>query len=184
MKAGNKLLTALVALASVAAGIYVANHQSEKIAQEVLKKQSTDPVQALFATQLPDADGRMQALAQWRGKPLVLNFWASWCPPCVEEMPELSKLQQNYAVRGIQVIGIAVEPASGVVEFNKKYKISYPLLVGGIEGNELAKALGNKAGALPYTVLIDSDGKIKRTYSGILKFDQFYFDLQSLFTPK
>lgn len=184
----NTGILSIVAVLSAIMGVYVANHQSQQLAEEIRSNSAqhpaTTPVQQLFSLQLPDSEGQMQALSQWRGKPLVLNFWASWCTPCVKEMPELSKLQKDFAGRGVQVLGIGIDSAQAIKEFKQKQEISYPLLVSGIEGSELARALGNQAGGLPFTVLIGADGKIHKTYLGILKFDQFYMDLNAYFPAK
>lgn len=182
----NTVVMSIVAVISAGLGVYSANQQAQSLAQSVsnTQKASSDPVQQLFSLQMPDANGKQQALAQWRGKPMVLNFWASWCAPCVKEMPELSKLQKDFAARGVQVIGIGIDSPSAISDFNKKMQISYPLLVSGMEGSELARALGNQTGALPFTVVIGADGKVKKTYLGILKFEQFYMELSAFFPPK
>jgi peroxiredoxin len=124
----------------------------------------TDPsdqaVSLLFTQSLPDAQGRPLALAGFAGKPLVLNFWATWCPPCVEEMPELSELHADLSRRGLQTIGIAIDTAAKVAEFAVKRPVSYPLAVAGMSGTELVRQFGNPTGALPFTVLIDREGRI------------------------
>jgi thiol-disulfide isomerase/thioredoxin len=129
---------------------------------------------------LPDASGAQQALAQWKGKAMVLNFWAPWCAPCVEEMPELSQLQKEYAGKNLQVIGIGIDSPNNIAEFAKKFNIAYPVYVAGITGTELSRQFGNKAGGLPYTVLIGADGQIKKTYLGRLKFEQLRADLAAM----
>lgn len=139
-----------------------------------------DPVQGLFAQTLPDADGKAQALSQWRGKAVLVNFWAPWCAPCVQEMPELSALQQEYAGKDLQIIGVGIDSPSNIAQFAAKFKIAYPLYVAGLDGTELARQLGNNAGALPYTVLIGADGRIRKTYLGRLKFGQLRADLKSM----
>ena len=138
------------------------------------------PVQALYAQTLPDAAGAPQALSQWKGKALLVNFWAPWCPPCVEEMPELSALQAEQAGNNLQIIGIGIDTPANIAEFAKKFNIAYPLYVAGVQGTELSRQLGNKVGGLPYTVLIGADGQIKKTYLGILKFDQLRADLAAM----
>jgi peroxiredoxin len=124
----------------------------------------TDPsdraVSLLFAQSLPDAQGRPLALSGFAGRPLVLNFWATWCPPCVEEMPELSELHADLSRRGLQTLGIAIDTAVKVADFAAKRPVSYPLAVAGMSGTELVRQFGNPTGALPFTVLIDRDGRI------------------------
>ena len=137
-------------------------------------------VDSLFAQSMPDAAGVTQKLAQWRGKPMVVNFWATWCGPCVEEMPELSALQATLAPRRIQIIGIGIDSPTNIREFAGKYKIAYPLYVAGMSGTDLSKQFGNPSGSLPYTVLIDSSGKVAKTYLGKLKMEELRTDLAAL----
>lgn len=142
--------------------------------------QASGPADALFAQQLPDSQGVQQSLSQWKGKVLVVNFWATWCPPCVEEMPDLVALQNDLASKNLQTLGIGIDTASNIQEFATKHQITYPLYVTGMGGAELARALGNPSGALPFTVLVTADGKIAKTYLGRLRMDTVRADLQAL----
>jgi thiol-disulfide isomerase/thioredoxin len=137
-------------------------------------------VASLYATSLNDLAGKAQPLAQWKGKPLLVNFWASWCAPCVSEMPELSELAAGDGGKHFNVIGIGIDSPTNLAEFARKIKISYPLYVGGMGGTDLARALGNANGGLPFTVLIGADGQVRKTYLGRLKFDQVRADLAKL----
>jgi thiol-disulfide isomerase/thioredoxin len=137
-------------------------------------------VEHLYAQSLNDLAGKPQSLGQWKGKPLLVNFWASWCAPCVSEMPELSALAAKDGGRHINVIGIGIDSPSNMSEFVAKTKVSYPLYVGGMSGTDLARELGNAAGGLPFTVLIGADGQVRKTYLGRLKFDQLRADLAKL----
>lgn len=121
---------------------------------------------ALYAANFPDSDGKMQAIEQWRGKIMVINFWATWCPPCREEMPELSRLHEHYREQGVLVLGIATEDVAKIREFSKETKVSYPLLAGDLDAMNLGSALGNNKGILPYTVIVDRDGSVVKTYFG------------------
>lgn len=134
----------------------------------------------LYSQSLNDLSGKPQALAQWKGKPLLVNFWASWCAPCVQEMPELSALAAKDGGKRFNVIGIGIDSPSNLVQFTHKTKVSYPLYVGGMGATDLARGLGNDKGGLPYTVLIGADGKVIKTYLGKLKFDQLRADLARL----
>ena len=107
---------------------------------------------SFFAQSLPDSKNKPQNMAQWKGKPLLLNFWATWCAPCVQEMPELSALQAEIAPKSIQILGIGIDSPSAILEFSTKYQISYPLYVAGMGGSELSRQFGNQAGGLPFTV--------------------------------
>jgi thiol-disulfide isomerase/thioredoxin len=138
------------------------------------------PTAALFAASMNDASGKAQTMAQWQGKPLLLNFWAPWCGPCVKEMPELSALAGELKARNINVVGIGIDTPTNIAEFTTKYAIAYPIYVGGMNATELSREFGNKNGGLPYTVLIGADGKIAHTYLGTLKFDQLKRDLAAL----
>jgi thiol-disulfide isomerase/thioredoxin len=138
------------------------------------------PAAALFSQSMNDASGANHSLARWQGKPLVVNFWAPWCAPCVQEMPELDQLATASAAQGINVIGIGIDSPSNIAEFAGKLKISYPLYVAGMGGTDLARQFGNNAGGLPYTVLIGADGKVIKTYLGKLKFDELKADLAKI----
>ena len=114
----------------------------------------------VFDRVYPGADGSPIALAQWRGQMVVLNFWATWCAPCVDEMPELERVHRDYAARGAVVVGVGVDNATAIRAFRDNLKLTMPLLVAAVDGSQLARELGNPAAALPYTVLIDRDGRI------------------------
>lgn len=117
-------------------------------------------IDLLFKLELPDASGQPVALAALRGRPTLVNFWATWCPPCVEEMPELSRFDAEFHPRGLRIVGIGIDNAENIRQFSEKSSISYPLLVAGGNGLELIRRLGNTAGALPFSVLIDPDGRV------------------------
>jgi thiol-disulfide isomerase/thioredoxin len=125
--------------------------------------------QALLGLSLPDIQGQEQALAQWKGKVLIVNFWATWCVPCREEMPEFVNLQREYGARGVQFVGIAVDEPAKVRDFAAELKLNYPALIGGYGAIELSKSLGNRIGALPYTVILGRDGQVSRTQLGPMK---------------
>jgi thiol-disulfide isomerase/thioredoxin len=139
-----------------------------------------DPVAALLGQSMNDAAGKPQALAQWKGKPLLVNFWAPWCGPCVKEMPELSILAGELKGKNINVVGIGIDTPTNIAEFTGKYKIAYPIYIGGMDATDLSRQLGNPTGGLPYTVLIGADGKVVKTYQGILKFDELRRDLAAI----
>ena len=114
----------------------------------------------LMSLRLPDAQAREVALADFGGKWLVLNFWATWCAPCVDEMPELSAMAQELEGTDIQVLGIGIDSARNIGEFASRHHITYPLLVSGPGGIELLRRFGNASGGLPFTVLVTPDGRI------------------------
>ncbi|MCS6944524.1 MAG: TlpA disulfide reductase family protein [Sutterellaceae bacterium] len=150
-----------VLAAGAGAGLALWRLQSEAAASQASA--------TLFGLTLPDADGRPQTLAQWRGRPLVINFWATWCAPCVEEMPDLQRVRDEYHARGVEIIGLGIDTAYRIRAFRDDLGLTLPLLVAGAQGSELARALGNSAGALPYTVLIAADGRVVQRRLGRIK---------------
>ena len=109
---------------------------------------------------LPDLEGRQHVPGEWSGKILVLNFWATWCPPCLQEIPAFIRLQEKYASRDVQFVGIALQKAEEVRDFVITKGINYPILTGEAEVIGVAEAYGNSIGALPYTVIIDQAQRI------------------------
>jgi thiol-disulfide isomerase/thioredoxin len=138
------------------------------------------PVASLYAQTMADAAGKQQALSQWKGKAVLVNFWAPWCAPCVQEMPELDGLALGELGKKVQILGIGIDSPSNIAEFGTRLKISYPIYVAGMSGTDLSRQFGNTAGGLPYTVLIGADGQVKKTYIGRLKFEQLKADLTAL----
>jgi thiol-disulfide isomerase/thioredoxin len=124
---------------------------------------------ALLAIALPDIDGREQPLGQWKGKVVVVNFWATWCAPCREEMPEFVRAQTDLGGKGLQFVGIAVDQLDKVQPFAKEIGVNYPVLIGGYGAMELSKAFGNRLMALPFTLVIDRQGGVAHTQLGPLK---------------
>jgi thiol-disulfide isomerase/thioredoxin len=119
----------------------------------------TDAVNTLFGLRFNDPSGTEVVLAKYRGKPLVVNFWATWCPPCVEEMPELSEWQSE-AGNKVSIVGIGIDSPSNVQAFAAKNNFKHQLLVAGMGGSEIARLLGNPSGALPFTLVISARGLI------------------------
>lgn len=123
--------------------------------------------QALLARSLPDHQGRPQSWQQWQGQILVINLWATWCPPCREEMPGFVRLQARYQGHGVQFIGLAVDEAAAVVEFLRQMPLNYPVLFGDDALLQLFAGFGNRQGALPYTIILDPQGRLLRAHQGL-----------------
>lgn len=119
---------------------------------------------ALWNTTLSDQKGKSYTLAQFKGKPMILNFWATWCEPCRDEMPEISELSTAHP--DITVLGVAIDEAAAVHEFVETTPVSYPLLIAENEGMPLAESLGNNKGVLPYTVIVSAQGEITHIFFG------------------
>jgi thiol-disulfide isomerase/thioredoxin len=109
---------------------------------------------------LPELDGKKHSLEEWRGKVIVLNFWATWCPPCREEIPLLIALQKQRAAEGLQVVSVAIDNETAVRPYRQSAGINYPVLMGGDAALDLVARYGNSMGALPFTVIIDRGGAI------------------------
>jgi thiol-disulfide isomerase/thioredoxin len=155
------VLVAVAAAAALAAGILV--HLQ-------LRSDGPDPaaVSALTVAQFKDLAGQPGSLEQWRGRVLVVNFWASWCPPCLEEIPGLVRIHRELAPKGLQIVGIAVDSADNARKSAAQLGVGYPVLVAGMEVIDLTRRLGNRPGALPYTLILDRNGKIVATHLGLI----------------
>ena len=173
MKRRTLLLT-LVAILFAAAGAWFAN-----------KRLATTPAQdqavaSLFGQSLPDPGGKAQSLADLQGKPVLVNFWATWCAPCVKEMPELSDLQTELGPDKIRIIGIGIDTPANILEYSTKNTLSYPLYVAGTAGTSLAYQLGNESGGLPFSILVGADGHVRKSYLGRLKMPELRQDIAAI----
>lgn len=116
---------------------------------------------------LPDLNGKIRHISEWNGKYIVLNFWATWCPPCRKEIPDFIILQDKYSNQ-LQFVGVAIDDAEAVRQFAFEMGINYPSLIAEVEGISLAKQYGNRFGALPFSAIINPAGKIIFQQVGIL----------------
>jgi thiol-disulfide isomerase/thioredoxin len=153
-------LFAAVAAVALMAGFLLRPGSSEP------PKAEAGASQLLMAAELPDVTGQRQRLDQWKGKVVVVNFWATWCAPCREEIPALVSAQEQLGGQGLQVVGIAIDQPDKVRPYAREMRINYPVLIGELEVMDLSRAAGNALGGLPYTVVLDRSGQIARTELG------------------
>ena len=139
----------------------------------------TEATAELMRLKLPDTSGKEQPLAQWRDKVLVVNFWATWCAPCREEIPGFIQFQERFRADGVQFVGVAIDQKERVAPYAKEMGINYPLVVGGLETMEFARQLGNQRSVLPFTLVIDRSGKVASVQVGMLRPEK----LESLLKP-
>ena len=125
-----------------------------------------DAVASLWALNFTTPGGAQLAMQSLRGKPLLINFWATWCPPCVEELPLIDAFYRQYSAKGWQVLGLAIDQPSAVRTFLGRTPVSFPVGLAGLGGTELGKALGNLSGGLPFTVVLDARGSVVQRRMG------------------
>lgn len=147
----------------------------------IAARPADDAARAILESRLATLDGTMRTLgAEYRGRILVINYWATWCAPCREEIPMFVRLQRELSGNGVQFIGIAVDQADKVRDFSKEFGINYPLFIGGIDAIELSRKAGNRAGVLPYTLVLDRSGVIRASLVGELNEARVRGELQPL----
>ncbi len=162
MSRTNWLILTLALLAGIAGG-YIERHPHAPPAFD--SPLIGQPVPALV---LADLDGKQHSLDQYRGHRVILNFWASWCAPCLKEMPALARAQKNFGENGPVVVGIAMDEPVNVRRFLAAHAVNYPILLGNLAPPSTALLLGNTPGLLPYSVLVGADGRVFATHAGAL----------------
>ncbi|MGE0801490.1 MAG: TlpA family protein disulfide reductase [Lautropia sp.] len=169
MKVGRRTALALggVAIAGGAAAWSWRSHR------EATRQRAEDDaaVALLFQQVLPDSRAEVFRFEQLRGKPVVVNFWATWCAPCVEEMPELSALASELGPAQVGFVGVGIDSQEAIARFSRRLPVSYPLVVASATGAFLAARFGNAAGGLPYTVVIDATGRVRERFLGRLQIE-------------
>ena len=156
------LLIVAVALLGAALGLYVGSYIGNPDVRPTAP--ALKPGERLTDLQLPGVDGRVHRLSDWDGKLVLVNFWATWCGPCREEMPLLDRTRREQAGKGLEIIGVAVDDADAVAAFLKESPVRYPILVGG--DNDTLYKFGDGGGVLPYSVLIGREGKLLAQRAG------------------
>lgn len=132
---------------------------------------------------LPDPAGDMRTISDWDGDILAINFWATWCAPCKDEIPEFVELQKKYRDQGVTFVGVAIDSNAAVTEFIDRYGMNYPVLIGEQAAIDAAEAYGNRIGALPYTAFVDRSGRISHVHRGRLPKPEAEAILQHLAGP-
>lgn len=136
------------------------------------KKEALPPVvQAFWARRFPGLDGTELDVARWRGQRLLVNFWATWCPPCVKELPEINQFYKEAKAKGWQVLGLAVDQADPVKAFLHKTPLDFSIALAGPQGLALVRELGNPAGGLPFSVAFDESGDINWRRLGVSRIE-------------
>lgn len=117
-----------------------------------------------------DTDEKTHSISEWQGKTLVINFWATWCQPCLKEIPEFVQLQTQFAKQNVQFIGIAIDELPAVTRYKNTVNMNYPVLIANEwDGFNLAQQLGNSANTVPFTVVVNPEGKIIYRHAGAVK---------------
>lgn len=168
-----KLSYGLLALAALLLGM---------LAQRWMSGESSAPPNGAPADRasLRDLDGNPRDIAEWRGKVLVLNFWATWCAPCREEMPEFTRLQTELGGKGIQFVGVAIDESEAVQDFLKETPVNYPILLGDERAVVWAESLGNRLNVLPFSAVLNRDGQLVDAHIGPFSREQLIEVLEPL----
>ncbi len=173
------LSLALIIIISAAGGFYAnrlySAHTRNMI--DVAASNQAQPYRPDFS--LPNLNGKLQSINNWDGKVIMVNFWASWCPPCRREIPSFIRLYKHYKKKGFVIVGVALDNSRNVREFLNPLGINYPVLLGGKTGVEISNTYGNQLDALPFTVIINRKGHIIYANPGELSYQQ----AETLITP-
>ena len=165
-KGRRALLYGSVAAAAAVGGLGWAGWRDRQAAE------LSETAGGVWDLRFPQPGGGELVMQALRGRPLVLNFWATWCPPCVKEMPDLDRFQRQFAAQGWQVVGLAIDAPTAVREFLARTPVGYPLGLAGLDGTALSRRLGNEGGALPFTVVFNAQGKVVQRKLGESSLEQ------------
>lgn len=167
MTRGGRRVVLSVGAAAAAAGLAAALWQGRRAGPQSTQAEA----EPIWSLRFARPEGGEFAMATLRGKPLLLNFWATWCPPCIREMPEIDRFARQFASNGWQVLGLAADQEKPVREFLSRQPVGYPIALAGFEGIALSRQLGNEAGALPFTVAFDAGGQVTHRHLGETRFE-------------
>lgn len=162
------LLTAGVAAAAVLAGAGVAYWQNQQKPTHAPEKPAENGLNDLWQMQFDTPDGGKLAMQSLKGKPLLINFWATWCPPCVEELPLLERFYSQNKAKSMQIVGLAADKPEAVRTFLKKLPLTFPIGITDLSGIAFSKSWGNLAGGLPFSVMLAADGRVMQRKMGKL----------------
>ncbi len=166
------LATVVLAAIGVGAGFLVQQKMNKPQAEQAQESNLLPaPVEALSSLpdiSLPGVDGNTHSSAQFAGKVVILNFWATWCPPCRKEIPDFIKLQDELGGKGLQFVGIAIDDKQKVIDYSREAGINYPSLLGDVAEVEISRRLGNRFQGLPFSAIFDRQGKLVHVQSGEL----------------
>jgi peroxiredoxin len=180
-----KIILVIIALAALAVGILVGGYFSKQESpqptarqDQPLRPSSVIGMQRIDFS-LKDTEGKVRKLSEWDGKVVMINFWATWCPPCRREIPAFIELQDKYREQGFAIVGVALDTPQAAMDFVDPMGINYPILVGEEEGIVLTQQYGNHLGVLPYSVIVNRNGAITHT----LLQELTYEEVEKLITP-
>ena len=186
----KSLTTVVLITASIAAGYGFYHYQQTSkaqdapVAQAASNKTETKKISVLgsqrSAFTLPDLEGQPQSIEQWDNKVILLNFWATWCPPCRKEIPAFIELQDDFKARGFQVIGVAIDDQTAVQDYADGMGVNYPILIGNSEALKVSSDYGNRFGRLPYSLIIDRQGVIRFIGQGELDYEDIETQIKPL----
>lgn len=177
-RAARYILFALTAAIALVAG-YITSRSTTAAPPPAASAPETATA-ALFALTLPDSDGQFQSLAQWRGKIIVVNFWATWCPPCREEIPDFATTSRRFADAPVQFVGLSIDTVDKVRQFKAELDVPYPLLIASPQVLGLAVDLGNPSQGLPFSIIIDRAGAVREIKLGTLNQNELEGKIRAL----
>lgn len=157
----------VAALAAIAGAGVAWNQQTEQEAGDL----ASDAMPSFWSAEFDTPMGESLPMASFQGRPLVINFWATWCAPCIEEMPLIDDFFRQNKSKGWQVLGLAIDQPSRVRQFLTQFPVTYKIGLAGLNGTELGKLLGNDVGGLPFTVVLDGQGRLIQRKLGKLTAD-------------